>query len=213
MPPPPPLHIESDAARVRKEWARFIDAWYEPHKKKLVDKLQKELLVKYKNLGSPKDTQKLREMELFEKLDVIAQQLAQPARTEWERRLELAHLREDQWDDMSAEEQQIVMGVFVGFFDDVEDMEQDDDIPSSVEEDTIIEEPQHRPIPSPPSRQAIPPTPTRGNFEFVNPTSFFVDTMTPPNPTKNLPALPMVSLSHISYLVATHPHTHASNPF
>ncbi|KAH0834889.1 hypothetical protein J3R83DRAFT_10535 [Lanmaoa asiatica] len=207
-PPPPPQPVERDATRVRKEWSKFIDAWYEPQKKKLHEKLQKDLLVKYKNLGSAKETQKLREMELFEKLDSIAQQLAQPARAEWERRLELAQLREDQWDDMSGEEQQAVMSVFVGFFaDDVEDME-DDDIsadPSSIEEEeSIVEEPQYRGIPSyppsapsAPSRQPIPPTPTRGNFEFVNPTSFFPDSMTPPNATKNLPAL---SMDHLATL-------------
>ena len=201
---------------MRKEWAKFIDAWYEPQKKKRVEKLQKDLLVKYKSLGSAKETQKLREMELFEKLDSIAEQLAKPARAEWERRLEHAQLREHQWTDMSGEEQQAVMGVFVGFFaDDVEDME-DDDIsadPSSVEEeDSVVEEPPYRGIPSyspsvhpAPSRQTIPPTPTRQTFEFVNPTSFFVDSMTPPNPTKNLPALSMVS--HPSRVVSPLAHT------
>ena len=202
--PPPPPPPESDATKVRREWSKFIDAWYEPQKKKLVDKLQKDLLVKYKNLGSAKETQKLREMELFEKLDSIAQQLAQPARAEWERRLELAQLREDQWTDMSGEEQQAVMSVFVGFFaDDVEDFDDDDlsEDPSSIEEEeSVVEEPPYRGIPAfPPSvppapaRQLIPPTPTRQTFEFVSPTSFFADTMTPPNPTKNLPALSMVS--------------------
>ena len=203
--PPPPLQpVETGATKVRKEWSKFIDAWYEPQKKKLVEKLQRDLLVKYKALGSAKDTQKLREMELFEKLDSIALQLAQPARAEWERRLELAQLREHQWDDMSGEEQQAVMGVFAGFFaDDVDDME-DDDLsapPSSIEEEeSVVDEPPYRGVPSyspfvPPasSRQTIPPTPTRQTFEFVNPTSFFTDSMTPPNPTKNLPALSMVS--------------------
>ncbi|KAF8555811.1 hypothetical protein OG21DRAFT_1507317 [Imleria badia] len=206
IPPPPP---ESDATRVRKEWAKFIDVWYEPQKKKMVEKLQRDLLVKYKDLGPAKDTQKLREMELFEKLDLIAQQLAQPARTEWERRLELAQVRENQWDNMSGEEQQAVMSVFVGFFaDDVEDWD-DDDLsadPSSVEEEeeSVVEEPPYRGIPSyPPSvppapaRQPIPPTPTRQTFEFVNPTSFFADSMTPLNPIKNLPAL---SMDHLATL-------------
>ncbi|KAG8216522.1 hypothetical protein J3R82DRAFT_6638 [Butyriboletus roseoflavus] len=200
--------VETDATKVRKEWSKFIDAWYEPQKKKLVEKLQKDLLVKYKSLGSAKETQKLREMELFEKLDSMAQQLAQPARTEWERRLELAQLREDQWDDMSGEEQHAVMSVFVGFFgDEVDDVDDDDISPerSSIgEEESVVEEPYYRGIPSyPPSapsasfRHPIPPTPIRGNFEFVNPTSFFADTMTPPNPTKNLPAL---SMDHLATL-------------
>ncbi|KAF8434853.1 hypothetical protein L210DRAFT_3506528 [Boletus edulis BED1] len=198
QPPPPPP--ETGAAKVRKEWSKFVDAWYEPQKRKLVEKLQKDILVKYKSLGSAKETQKLREMELFEKLDSIAEQLTQPARVEWERRLALAHLREDQWDDMTGEEQQAVLSVFVGFFtNDVEDME-DDDLSSSIEED-IAEEPPYRGMPSyaPPalSRQPIPPTPTRQTFEFVNPTSFFVDSMTPPNPTKNLPAL---SMDHLATL-------------
>ena len=219
-PPPPPQPIEFGATKVRKEWAKFMDAWYEPQKKKLVEKLQRDLLVKYKDLGSPKETQKLREMELFEKLDSLAQQLAQPARAEWERRLELAQLREDQWDNMSGEEQQAVLSVFVGFFsDDIEDMD-DADIsadPSSIEEDSVIEEPPYRGIPSYPpsapsapsvlsttSRQPpIPPTPTRHNFEFVNPTSFFPDTMTPLNPDRNLPALSMVSPRRITSLQAS----------
>jgi len=197
-PPPPPQPVETDAAKVRKEWFKFIGAWYEPQRKKLVEKLQKDILVKYKDLGSPKETQKLREMELFEKLDSIAEQLTQPARAEWERRLALAQLREDQWDDMSAEEQQAVMGVFAGFFtDDVEDMGDLSTDPSSIEEEeSIVEEPPYRGIPAYPpasSRQPIPPTPTKQAFEFVHPTSFFAESMTPPNPTKKLPALSMVS--------------------
>ncbi|KAG9311661.1 hypothetical protein JVU11DRAFT_7896 [Chiua virens] len=201
--PPPPKPIEVDATRVRKEWSRFMDAWYEPQKKKFVEKLQKDLLVKYKDLGPAKETQKLREMELFEKLDSIAQQLAQPAREEWERRLYLAQLREDQWDNMSGEEQQEVMSVFVGFFaDDVEDMDADLSAdPSSIEDDeSIVEEPQYRSIPSTsfaPSRHPVPPTPSRGTFEFVNPTSLFTPSMTPPNPSKNLPAL---SMDHLATL-------------
>lgn len=189
-PPPPPQPVETDAAKVRKEWYKFIDAWYEPHRKKLVEKLQKDILVKYKDLGPPKDTQKLREMELFEKLDSIAKQLTEPARAEWERRLALAQLREDQWNDMSAEEQQAVMGVFVGFF--AEDM---DDL-SFEEEESIVEEPPYRggpPYPPTSSKQPIPPTPTKQAFEFVHPTSFFAESTTPPNPTKKLPALSMVS--------------------
>ncbi|KAH0834797.1 hypothetical protein J3R83DRAFT_10398 [Lanmaoa asiatica] len=202
--PPPPQPVEKDAARVRKEWSKFINAWYEPRKKKLVEKLQKDLVVKYKNLGSIKETRILREMEFFEKLDSIAQQLAQPARAEWERRLELAQLREDQWDDMSGEEQQAVMTVFVGFFaDDVEDM-MDDDIlvdPSSIEDVWNVVEPQHREMmrvdeplgPKLPSY--IPPTSTRGDFEFFNPTSF-TDSMTVLYP-KNLPTL---SMDHLAIL-------------
>lgn len=200
VPAPPPPPIESDAEKVRKEWSKFIDTWYEPQKNKLVEKLQKDLLVKYKNLGSAKETQKLREMDLFEKLDSIAQQLALPARAEWERRLDLAHLHEDQWDDMSGEEQQAVMSVFVGFFtNEFEELDDDDLSPntSSIEEDSVVEEPQfrshHPSAPSSSARQPIPPTPTRANFEFVNPTSFFADATTPPNPSKNLPALSMVS--------------------
>ncbi|KAG6379744.1 hypothetical protein JVT61DRAFT_10279 [Boletus reticuloceps] len=204
VPQPPPPPPETGATKVRREWSKFVGAWYEPQKRKLLEKLQKDILVKYKSLGSAKETQKLREMELFEKLDSIAEQLTQPARVEWERRLELAHLREDQWDDMTGEEQQAVLSVFVGFFtDDVEHMD-DDDLsaePSSTEEDSIAEEPPYRGMPSyaPPalSRQPIPPTPTRQTFEFVNPTSFFVDSMTPPNPTKNLPAL---SMDHLATL-------------
>ncbi|KAI9568638.1 hypothetical protein HD554DRAFT_2172098 [Boletus coccyginus] len=176
-PPPPPQPVETDAAKVRKEWYKFIDAWYEPHRKKLVEKLQKDILVKYKDLGPPKDTQKLREMELFEKLDSIAKQLTEPARAEWERRLALAQLREDQWNDMSAEEQQAVMGVFVGFFaEDMDDLSAEP--PSVEEEESIVEEP-----------------PKLSNSSTQH--SFFAESMTPPNPTKNLPAL---SMDHLATL-------------
>ncbi|KAF9226419.1 hypothetical protein BS17DRAFT_548549 [Gyrodon lividus] len=206
-PPPPPQPVETPAAKVRKEWKKFIDTWYDPQKKKLLDKLQKDLLLKYKDLGSFKDTQKLREMELFEKLDSVAEQLAQPARKEWERRLEAAQLREDQWDDMTGEEQQGVMGVFIGFFgdDEVEEIEYDDEAytnSSSVEEaESVVEEPQHRGLHNfasfAPSKQPTPPAPTRGAFEFVSPQSFFADAMTTLNPTKNLPAL---SMDHLATL-------------
>ncbi|KIK97607.1 hypothetical protein PAXRUDRAFT_824769 [Paxillus rubicundulus Ve08.2h10] len=200
-PPPPPQPVELPATKVRKEWNRFIDAWYEPQKKRLLDKLQKDLLLKYKDLGPPKDTQKLREMELFEKLDSIAEQLTQPARKEWERRLDAAQLREDQWDDMSAEEQQAVMGVFVGFFDEVEEYGEDASAdPSSIEEEQcVFEESQLRGFHGFPSSSKLPtpPTPTRGTFEFVNPSSFFTDGVIPSNPTKNLPAL---SIDHLATL-------------
>ncbi|KAI6033501.1 hypothetical protein BKA83DRAFT_4177935, partial [Pisolithus microcarpus] len=53
-------------------------------------------------------------------------QLAEPARSEWERCLEAAQLREDQWDDMTSEERQAVMRVFVGFFGDEEDDDDED---------------------------------------------------------------------------------------
>ncbi|KAF8839669.1 hypothetical protein BDN67DRAFT_1012110 [Paxillus ammoniavirescens] len=201
-PPPPPQPVELPAAKVRKEWNKFIDTWYEPQKKKLLDKLQKDLLVKYKDLGPPKDTQKLREMELFEKLDSIAVQLTEPARKEWERRLDAAQLREDQWDDMSGEEQQAVMGVFIGFFDEVEEAEYDEDTsadPSSIEEEeSVFEESQLRGFHSfPSSKLPTPPTPTRGTFEFVSPSTFFTNGVIPSNPTKNLPAL---SIDHLATL-------------
>ncbi|KAF9239254.1 hypothetical protein BU15DRAFT_74677 [Melanogaster broomeanus] len=202
-PPPPPQPVETSATKVRKEWKNFIDTWYDPQNKKLLDKLRKDLILKYKNLGSSKDTQKLREMELFEKLDSIAAQLAQPARTEWERRLEAAGLREDQWDDMTGEEQQAVLGVFVGFFgdEDVEEPAYDDQGPddlSFVEDDeSAAEEPQHPGLQSFLPSSTAPSTPSRGTFELVNPSSFFLDATTPSNPTKNLPAL---SMDHLATL-------------
>ncbi|KIJ14617.1 hypothetical protein PAXINDRAFT_100088 [Paxillus involutus ATCC 200175] len=202
-PPPPPQPVEFPATKVRKEWNKFIDAWYEPQKKKLLDKLQKDILLKYKDLGPPKETQKLREMELFEKLDSIAEQLTQPARKEWERRLDAAQLREDQWDDMSGEEQQAVMGVFIGFFDEVEEAEYVEDTsadPSSIEEeDSVFEESQLRGFHGFPSSSKLPtpPTPTRGTFEFVSPSTFFTNGVIPSNPTKNLPAL---SIDHLATL-------------
>ncbi|KAI5985471.1 hypothetical protein EDD15DRAFT_2301929 [Pisolithus albus] len=53
--------------------------------------------------------------------------LAEPARSEWERRLEASQLREDQWEVVSSEDQQAVMHVFVGFFGDEADDDDDED--------------------------------------------------------------------------------------
>ncbi|KIJ61471.1 hypothetical protein HYDPIDRAFT_115957 [Hydnomerulius pinastri MD-312] len=116
---------------------------------------------------------------------------------------------------MTGEEQQAVLSVFVGFFgdDEIEEPEYESAFSanqSSVEEEeSVVDEPQHRGLPSFPSssfaapKQPSPPTPINGNFQFVNPSSFFVDNITtPPNPTKNLPAL---SMDHLATLAPSNP--------
>ncbi|KAG6335321.1 hypothetical protein ID866_3769 [Astraeus odoratus] len=197
--PPLPQPIDTPASKVRREWERFIGNWYEPQKKKLEEQLHKELATKYKKSGSSKAQQKARDSELQQKLTQLAEQLAEPARSEWEKRLEAAHLREDQWIDMTLEEQRAVLSVFIGFFGDEEDEDVDEDgkeqqpstAVSSVEED----EDQSKGLSlfgSTPS-----PLPNNATFELVNPSSLFVETASPLNPTKKLPAL---SMDHLATL-------------
>ncbi|KAH7882460.1 hypothetical protein F5I97DRAFT_1931634 [Phlebopus sp. FC_14] len=210
-PPPPPPPIETPAAKVRKEWFIFIDTWYEPQKKKLQEQVQKDLTQKYKKLGSSRAQLKAREAEIQQSLTNIPEQLAASARAEWEKRLRAAHLQEDQWDDMTFDEQQAVLGVFVGFFgddDEQEDESDDDDVqdeveisagPSSEDDSAAGGQPSRIPTFSTPlpTSKLSPNTPITGTFQFVNPTSLF-DLTTPPNPTKHLPALSMDHLATLS---------------
>lgn len=203
-PPPPPQPVETPATKVRREWQKFISNWYEPQQKKLREQIQKDLAAKYRNSGLSKAQQKARDAELQKKFSQMAPQLAEPARTEWEKRLEAAQLREDEWNDMTSEEQQAVLNVFVGLFGDDDGDDDDDDGPnqqspanvSSIGEDEIPTEDQYR---APGSRPS-PPMPSSATFELVNPTSLFVETASPPNPTKTLPAL---SMDHLATLGAS----------
>jgi len=200
-PPPPPQPVETPAAKVRREWQKFISNWYEPQLKKLKEQIQKDLAAKYKNSGLSKAQQKARDAELQKKVSQMAPQLAEPARTEWEKRLEAAQLREDEWNDMSTEEQQAVLNVFIGLFGD-DDGDDDDDGASafSIGEDEIPSEDQYRAPASKPS----PPMSSSATFELVNPTSLFVETASPLNPTKTLPALSMVRLGTLPITSPTH---------
>lgn len=211
--PTPPPPAESSATKVRREWQKFIASWYEPEKKKFEQQLQKELTAKYKKSGSSKTQQKARAAELDEKLSNLVKQLAQPARSEWERRLEAAQLREDQWDDMTTEEQQAVMRVFVGFFgdeddDDDEEEEEDDDDdnevvsadPLSLEADeSATQEPSGGFAPLPQAKPS--PMSANASFQFVNPTSLFVEGASPPHPAMKLPSL---SMDHLATLGTSH---------
>lgn len=207
-PPPPPQPVETPATKVRREWQKFISNWYEPQQKKLREQIQKDLAAKYRNSGLSKAQQKARDAELQKKFSQMAPQLAEPARTEWEKRLEAAQLREDEWNDMTSEEQQAVLNVFVGLFGDDDGDDDDDDGPnqqspanvSSIGEDEIPTEDQYR---APGSRPS-PPMPSSATFELVNPTSLFVETASPPNPTKTLPALSMVRLGILPITSLTH---------
>ncbi|KAI6002964.1 hypothetical protein EDD15DRAFT_1443850 [Pisolithus albus] len=207
LPPPPPPPTESAAAKVRTEWRQFIVSWYEPEKKKFEQQLQKELTAKYKKLGSSKIQQKARAAELDEKLCNLAKQLAEPARSEWERRLEAAQLREDQWDDMTSEEQQAVMRVFVGFFGDEEDDDDEDDDNQVAVADPVSSEAEECATQDPSGgftslpRAKPSPMSTNATFEFVNPTSLFVDGASPPPPSTSLPSL---SMDHLATLGTSH---------
>ncbi|KAI6007884.1 hypothetical protein EDC04DRAFT_2907562 [Pisolithus marmoratus] len=210
--PPPPPPVETPATKVRREWQKFIVSWYRPEKKKLEEQLQKELTTKYKKSGSSKAQQKAKAAELDEKLSMLAKQLAEPARNEWERRLEAAQLREDQWDDMTSEEQQAVMGVFVGFFgeEDDEDVDDDDDAeddqvvsadPLSLEADESAIQDQSEGFASLPRAKPSPLFSTNTTFQFVNPTSLFVEGASPPHPATTLPSL---SMDHLATLGTSH---------
>lgn len=203
-PPPPPQPVETPAAKVRREWQKFISNWYEPQLKKLKEQIQKDLAAKYKNSGLSKAQQKARDAELQKKVSQMAPQLAEPARTEWEKRLEAAQLREDEWNDMSTEEQQAVLNVFIGLFGDDDGDDDDDDDganASSIGEDETPSEDQYRAPASKPS----PPMPGSATFELVNPTSLFVETASPLNPTKTLPALSMDHLANLGASSAGRP--------
>ncbi|KAI6001556.1 hypothetical protein F5J12DRAFT_842939 [Pisolithus orientalis] len=209
-PPPPPPPVETPATKVRKEWQKFIVAWYEPEKKKLEEQLQKELTTKYKKSGSSKAQQKARTAELEKKLSNLAKQLAERARNEWERRLEAAQLRENQWDDMTSEEQQAVMNVFVGFFGDEDDDEDDDDAEDdqvastnslSLEADEGAIPDQPGGFTSLPRAKPSPLASANATFQFVNPTSLFVEGASQPHPATNLPSL---SMDHLATLGTSH---------
>ncbi|KAL4073630.1 hypothetical protein J3A83DRAFT_4370917 [Scleroderma citrinum] len=198
-PPPPPQPVESSATKVRREWQKFITDWYEPQQKKIREQIQKELATKYKKSGSLKTQQKARDSEFQQKISKLALQLAEPARIEWEKRLEAAQLREDEWDDMTSEEQQAVLSVFVGLFGDEEEGDSDDAAndqytlgnASSIGEDEFPTEDQYKVTSSKPS----PPMPSSVTFELVNPSSLFVEMASPPILTKSLPSLSMDNLA------------------
>ncbi|KAG1735598.1 uncharacterized protein EDB91DRAFT_1337623 [Suillus paluster] len=199
-PPPPPPPVETPSAKVRKEWQNFISSWYEPEKKKLIDQLTKELDLKYKKSTSRiQQTARLTEKE--KRLSEIATQLAEPAHEEWNNRLAAAQLQVDDWTDITDQEQQSVISVFVVFFQDDEDNEEDEEsttFDSNETEESVasaVEEPQFLDASPFFTVRQSPPTPVTANFELVNPSSFFTDTISPLNQARKLPELAMDNLA------------------
>lgn len=150
--------------------------------------------MKYKKTNS-RVQQAARQAEKEKMLSNIPAQLAERAHEEWEKRLATAQLQADDWTDITDQEQQFVLSVFVGLFgddDDDDDDEEDDSATLNSNEMEValtVEEPDasHFPV----IRQS-PPTPVTGNFELVNPSSFFTDIVSPKNQPRKLPELAMV---------------------
>lgn len=148
--------------------------------------------MKFKKTTS-RAQQAARQVEKEKRLSDVASQLAEPAHAEWENRLAISHLQADDWTDITDQEQQFVLSVFVGLFGDDEDEEAEDEsnqleesIASGVEEPHFVDASPFFAV-----RQS-PPTPVTGTFELVNPSSFFTDTVSPRNQPKKLPELAMV---------------------
>ncbi|KAG1831072.1 hypothetical protein EV424DRAFT_1373789 [Suillus variegatus] len=207
-PPSPPVIIESPSTKVRKEWLDFISTWYEPQKKKLVDQLTKELDAKYKKSTS-RMQQNARHAEMEKKLSEITTQLAEPAHEEWNSRLAAQQLRVDDWTDITEQEQQSVIDVFNAFYDDNEEEENhptpfdanelEEPVASAVEEPQLGDS-----SPFFTTRQS-PPTPVTANFQLVNPSSFFMDTISPAKQARKLPELAMDNLATLSNLSTGRP--------
>ncbi|KAG2108706.1 uncharacterized protein F5147DRAFT_694539 [Suillus discolor] len=202
-PPSPPVIIESPSTKVRKEWLDFISTWYEPQKKKLVDQLTKELDAKYKKSTS-RMQQNARHAEMEKKLSEIMTQLAEPAHEEWNCRLAAQQLRVDDWTDITEQEQQSVIDVFNAFYDDNEEEEN----PSTPFDANELEEPVASAVEEPQPGDSSPfftirqspPTPVTANFQLVNPSSFFMDTISPAKQARKLPELAMDNLATLSSL-------------
>ncbi|KAG1836285.1 hypothetical protein DFJ58DRAFT_847050 [Suillus subalutaceus] len=193
QPPPPPPPVETPSAKVRKEWLNFISTWYEPEKKKLVDQLTKELDAKYKK-SSSRIQQNPRHVEMEKRLSEITTRLAEPAHEEWNSRLAAVQLRVDDWTDITQEEQQSVINVFNAFYEDNEEDEGSTPFDSNEIDESVAlaaEEPQlGDSSPFFTTRQS-PPTPITANFQLVNPSSFFTDTISPAKQARKLPELAM----------------------
>lgn len=201
-PPPPPPPVETPSDKVRKEWQNFISTWYEPEKKKLVDQLTKELDAKYKKANS-RIQQAARNADKEKKLTEIATQLAEPAHEEWNNRLAAVQLLVDDWTDITDQEQQSVIDVFSAFYDDNEEDDDSNPFDSNETEESVasaVEEPQ-LPDSSPffTIRQS-PPTPVSANFQLVNPSSFFTDSISSANQARKLPELAMDNLATLNNL-------------
>ncbi|KAG2067127.1 hypothetical protein BDR04DRAFT_1105666 [Suillus decipiens] len=204
-PPPPPPPVESPSAKVRKEWLLFISTWYDPEKKKLVDQLTKELDAKYKK-SSSRAQQNARHAEMEKKLSEITTQLAEPAHEEWNNRLAALQLRVDDWTDITEQEQHSVINVFNAFYEDNEEdndstpLDSNEIVESVASVASLVEEPQLGDSSPFFTVRQSPPTPVTANFELVNPSSFFTDTISPPKQARKLPELAMDNLATLNNL-------------
>jgi hypothetical protein len=134
------------------------------------------------------------------RLSEITTHLAEPAHEESNSRLAAVQLQVDDWTDITADEQQSVINVFNAFYEDNEEdegsapNETDDSVASAVEEPQLGDS-----SPFFTSRQS-PPTPVTANFELVNPSSFFTDTISPAKQARKLPELAMDNLATLNNL-------------
>lgn len=154
--------------------------------------------MKYKKTTS-RIQQTARQAEKDMRLSDIATQLSEPAHEEWEKRLATSQLQVDDWVDITDQEQQFVLSVFIGLFgdddDDDEDGEDSATLNSNEMEESVasaVEEPQFVDASPFPAIRQSPPTPVTATFELVNPSSFFADTVSPRHQSRKLPELAMV---------------------
>lgn len=140
------------------------------------------------------------------KLSEITTQLAEPAHEEWNNRLAALQLRVDDWTDITEQEQQSVINVFNAFYEDNED--DDDSTPLDSNElvesvasvASLVKEPQLGDSSPFFTVRQSPPTPLTANFELVNPSSFFTDTISPAKQARKLPELAMDNLATLNNL-------------
>ncbi|KAG2342743.1 hypothetical protein BDR05DRAFT_963982, partial [Suillus weaverae] len=140
------------------------------------------------------------------KLSEITTQLAEPAHEEWNSRLAAVQLQVDDWTDITEQEQQSVIAVFNAFYEDNEDEEDSTAFDSNEIEESLasaVEEPQLTDSAPFFTIRQSPPTPVTANFELVNPSSFFTDTISPAKQARKLPELAMVRLLFV--IVTCHP--------
>ncbi|EIW77107.1 hypothetical protein CONPUDRAFT_168121 [Coniophora puteana RWD-64-598 SS2] len=192
---PSRVALQTPSEKVKKEWRTFVTTWYSPEKTKLENALQSELDVKYKNKKSIAQ-KKARETERRQRVVGIKKVLAEPAREQWEQRLQRARLREEEW-AMTSAEQEEVLDVFYGLFNDPEDDNGDasDGEPAGGDEEDDL-----APLAQPPKETRPTPsstTPPNGAYQVIDPAFLqtehgpglpharvdpLSDTIPPPNP-------------------------------
>lgn len=136
------------------------------------------------------------------RLSEITTHLAEPAHEEWNSRLAAVQLRVDDWTDITQEEQQSVIDVFNAFYEDNEEEDSTTFDSNELDESVALAVEEHQLGDSSPffaTRQS-PPTSITANFELVNPSSFFTDTISPAKQARKLPELAMDNLATLNNL-------------